>query len=288
MRDDFCVFILSYNRPQQVKTLDTLDKHGYEGDRYIIINHEDDIEPYTEEHGEDRVIYLDKEDALPETDRGDNFDRRDTPLYTRNQLWDLADNLGYDYFLVLDEDYYHFQYRFTESFDYHPSYEYLDDFNEYIDAAIEYMERGDLDTLCMAQGGDFIGGADSQMAQQVQTKRKAMNTFLCRTDKPFKFRGTMNDDVNTYVRAAQYGKRFLTVNFVSVDQENTQQDDGGLADIYADHGTYMKSFYTVLYSPSCASISKLHDRADERMHHKISWRNAVPKIVPESTKAEGN
>ena len=282
MTDDFCIFILSHKRPNAVKTINTIERHGYEGDWYIVIDHEDGLEEYEEIHGEDRVIYLDKDGALPGLDRGENFDIRGTPLYTRYQLWGLADELGYDYFMMLDDDYEYFQYRFDQHFNY--ASEKVENLNKYIDNAIEYLDKAGLDTLTMAQGGDFIGGDESSMAQKVQTSRKAMNTFLCRTDAKFDFRGVLNDDVNTYIRAAQYGKLFLTVNFISVDQEQTQQDDGGLTDTYLEQGTYNKSFYTILYSPSCTSLSKLHDRADSRVHHRISWRNAVPKIVPESAK----
>jgi len=140
----------------------------------------------------------------------------------------------------------------------------------------------------MAQGGDFIGGVNSNMAESVKTSRKAMNSFLCKTDRPFKFRGTMNDDVNTYVRAAQYGKLFLTSNVMSIEQETTQQNEGGITDLYKSEGTYVKSFYTILYAPSCTSLTELAGRSAERIHHKISWQNAVPKIVPESAKKGGN
>ena len=282
MRDDFCIFIISYDRPTNVPTIDSLERYGYTGDWRLVVDHEGDIGPYTEEYGEDKVIYLDKDGALPELDRGDNLDRRDCNVYARQQMWDLADELGYDYFIVLDDDYTNIQYRFNEQFEYDP--EVMRDFDDYIDASIKYLEQAGLDTLCMAQGGDFIGGSEAAMAKSVQTKRKAMNSFLCKTDRPFNFRGTINEDVNTYVRAAQYGKLFLTTNTASIEQETTQQEDGGLTGIYLDQGTYVKSFYTILYSPSCASLTKLHDRGDDRIHHRVEWRNAVPKIVPESTK----
>lgn len=286
MRDDFCVFIISHNRAGNVATYDALDRYNYTGDKYIVIDDEDDIQDYTDEYSEETVIYLSNEGALPETDRGDNFEKHDTPLYTRNQLWDLADELGYEYFLVLDDDYTNIQYRFDNEFNYNPST--TRDFDAYVEPAIDYLEKAAIDTLCMAQGGDFIGGSEAGLAQSVQTKRKAMNSFLCKTDRPFKFRGTMNDDVNTYVRAAQYGKLFLTSNVMSIEQGSTQQNEGGITDLYKAEGTYMKSFYTILYSPSCTSLRELSGRSAERIHHSISWRNAVPKIVPESTKAEGN
>jgi len=286
MHNDFCVFIISHNRAGNVPTADALDRYNYTGDWYIVIDDKNDIDAYTDEYGEESVVYLDNGGALPETDRGDNFEKHDTPLYTRNQLWDLADDLGYKYFLVFDDDYTNIQYRFDNEFNYNPST--TRDFDAYINSAVKFLESADLDTLCMAQGGDFIGGVNSNMAESVKTSRKAMNSFLCKTDRPFKFRGTMNDDVNTYVRAAQYGKLFLTSNVMSIEQETTQQNEGGITDLYKSEGTYVKSFYTILYAPSCTSLTELAGRSAERIHHKISWQNAVPKIVPESAKKGGN
>lgn len=288
MRDDLCVFILSHGRAGDVDTISTLEKQGYTGDWYVVVDDPDQLSAYEAEYGSDSVVYADKDDALPETDRGDNFNKRKTPLYSRNQLWNLAETLGYSYFWVLDDDYYFIQYRFNSELDYDPQTPSdLSSLDNLLSDAVDFLERGELDTLCFAQGGDFIGGEEASFAQAVQTKRKAMNSFLCKTDRPFKFRGTMNDDVNTYVRAAQYGKLFLTTNLASIDQGNTQQNDGGITDLYRGEGTYVKSFYTILYAPSCTSLSKLSGRSEERIHHSISWRNAVPKIVPESAKNGG-
>jgi len=285
MRDDFCILILSYNRPDSVKTVDTLKEHGYTGDWYIVIDHEDDYDSYIKQFGEERVIYLDKDDALPELDRMDNFDRRNCNVYARQQMWDLAGELGYDYFLLLDDDYTTFEFRFGGNYEYGLR-DRVEDLDRIIDASIEYLERAELDTLCMAQGGDWIGGAKSHIGNDgtVSTKRKAMNSFLCKTDRPFDFRGTINEDVNTYVRAQQLGKILLTYNIVSLEQERTQQEDGGLTDIYLSQGTYVKSFYTILYSPSSVTLTKMGGEADKRIHHRVDWRKSVPKIVPESTK----
>jgi len=286
MRDDLCVFILSHGRAGNAPSTRSIERHGYTGDWYIVVDAEDQVDDYVTEYGEDSVIYLDKDGALPETDRADNFDQRDTPLYSRNQLWDLADELGYDFFWVLDDDYTNFQYRFDEEFEYNPITTY--ELDGLLDPAVEFLEQSGADTLCIAQGGDFIGGAESQFADGVQLKQKAMNSFLCKTNRQFEYRGTMNDDVNTYVRASQYGKLFFTTNIASIEQGSTQQNDGGITDLYKAEGTYVKSFYTILFAPSCTSLTKLAGRSAERIHHKISWRNAVPKIVPESAKKQAD
>jgi len=285
MRDDFCVFILSYNRPQNVPTVAALEEYGYTGDWYILIDHDDDIEPYTNEWGEENVIVLDKDDALPELDRGDNMNRRDCNVYARYQSFDVAQELGYDYFALFDDDYDRFRYRWNENGEYDGTIQ-VEDVDTMFEHLITYLEEANLHSIATSQGGDWIGGEEAHIANnngEITAKRKVMNTFVCKADRPFEFRGTINEDVNTYVRAAQLGKLFLTPNLISINQEETQQEDGGLTDIYLDQGTYMKSFYTILYSPSSVELNKMGD-TNYRIHHHIDWNASVPKIVPEDTK----
>jgi len=60
----------------------------------------------------------------------------------------------------------------------------------------------------------------------------------------------------------------------------TQQNAGGLTEIYLDLGTYTKSFYSVMYAPSCVKISEVGTN-DKRIHHQVSWKHTVPKILDE-------
>jgi len=285
MRDDFCVLILSYNRPKNVPTVETLEKLGYTGDWYIVVDHKDDIEPYKNEWGDERVIVLDKDDALPELDRGDNMDRRDCNVYARYQSFDVAKDMGYDYFAMFDDDYTGFNYKWNTDGEYTETQK-VTDMDSMFDRLIRYLEDAGLDAIATTQSGDWMGGENATVAAgdgKITATRKVMNTFICKADRQFDFRGTINEDVNTYVRAAQLGKIFLTTNLVSVHQEATQQEEGGLTDIYLDNGTYMKSFYTILYSPSSVKLGKLGYN-NMRIHHNVRWRNSVPKIIPEDYK----
>lgn len=284
MRDDFCIFILSYGRPTNVPTIAALERYGYTGDWYIVIDHEDERQDYIDEHGEDRVLYFDKAEIADDVDRADNRGRMNINVYARNKVFDFAEGLNYNYFMVFDDDYTNIQWRFDAEFDYNPNI--TRDLDMYIDNAIQYLESAGLYTLCMAQGGDFIGGSEASMAQRVMTKRKAMNSFLFKTDRRVEFVGSINEDVNTYVRKQQLGQLFLTTNVITIEQEDTQQEEGGLTEIYLDAGTYQKSFYTILYSPSSASLTLLQDRTEPRIHHRVDWNTSVPKIVPESVKKE--
>jgi hypothetical protein len=285
MLDNFCVFILSYNRPDNVPTVQTLDQYGYTGDWYIVVSEDDDIEAYEREHGKEKIETFSKEKIANDIDRGDNFDNKGSPIYARNKIFDIADELGYDYFLVLDEDYTEFSFRWDSDFNY-TGYIRINDLDTVFRHHIDFLENSDLDTVAMTQGGDWIGGENAHIANNdgdIWAKRKIMNTFFHQTDNPIEYRGTMNDDVNTYIRNQQLGDVFLTPNLAQIEQERTQQQDGGLTELYKDQGTYIKSFYTLLYSPSSVKLSKMGE-AEQRIHHQINWRTSIPKLIPEKYK----
>lgn len=79
------------------------------------------------------------------------------------------------------------------------------------------------------------------------------------------------------------GGVFLSILQIGLDQLETQSNSGGMTELYLDAGTYVKSFYTVMYCPSCVVVSAM-GTAHRRLHHHIRWRYAVPKILHESVK----
>ena len=117
-----------------------------------------------------------------------------------------------------------------------------------------------------------------------------MNSFICDVDKPFLFFGRVNEDVNTYVTEGRRGKLFFTVMQAQLVQLATQSNAGGMSSLYFDSGTYVKTFYTIIYSPSCVKVGVMGDHRSPsyRIHHKINWHNTAPKILREEWKKEQN
>ena len=195
--NDFVIFILTHGRPDKVKTIETLEKSGYTGDWYLVIDNEDeDLERYKTIHGEDKVIVFDKKYAMSITDDFSNSDRSDVVVYARNICFELAKKLNKKYFMELDDDYIAFQYRFPKDnklgvVNHIP-------LNKTIEELLNFYKSTNIKTLAMCQGGDFIGGLDGTYQKHVL--RKAMNTFICSVDRPFKCVGKINEDVNTYCR----------------------------------------------------------------------------------------
>lgn len=110
-----------------------------------------------------------------------------------------------------------------------------------------------------------------------------MNTFFCKTDRPFQFYGRINEDTTMYTVLGQRGYIFFTLGDVMVNQLQTQANAGGLTDIYLDKGTYYKSFCSVMFSPSCVKVSSMGN-VYRRIHHRVKWNNCCPKIISERYK----
>ena len=109
--EDFCVFILTHGRPDNVYTYDVIRKKGYDGPVYFILDNEDPTyDKYAENFGAENIIVFDKEEAASKFDEFDNFKNRKAIVYARNACFDIAKKLGYTYFLQLDDVYKHQHY----------------------------------------------------------------------------------------------------------------------------------------------------------------------------------
>ena len=281
---NFAVLILSHGRANNVITINTLRKQGYTGDIYIIVDNEDDqIEDYKKLIGENKVkeiIVFDKEEEMKHTDTADNFKDHRLVVYARNKCHDIAKKIGLDYFLELDDDYTGFGIRYASGETL--KRKKITNLDLLFDEFIDFLEISNALTVAFAQGGDYIGGVGSKVWQE-QLSRKAMNCFFCKTDRPFKFSGSTNEDVNAYITYGNKGQLMFTVATICMDQLQTQSNAGGLTDIYLDNGTYVKSFYSVIHQPQCAKISSMGNKF-KRIHHKILWDKCTPKILNEKWK----
>lgn len=282
MPNNYVVFIISHGRADNVLTERTLKTHGYSGPVYFVIDNEDaQAESYRDRFGVHRVLLFNKKHYADLVDEGDNFDNRRTTTHARNACFDFAEQLGVERFLVLDDDYTEFKFR-TNGEGSYPSgkwrtYKTLDGIFE---AMFNFADKTKAATVCMAQGGDFIGGRDCGFAKNPTLRRKAMNSFFCSTKRRFWFRSRLNEDVNTYLVLGFLGGLFFTVPLVSLDQEQTQASEGGMSEAYLESGTYVKSFYSVMYCPSFVKISTM-GRTGRRIHHRTNWLAACPQILSE-------
>ena len=285
--NNFCIFVISHGRADKIPTIKTLQKVGYTGKVFIVCDNEDStVADYQLKHGFENVLIFDKKHYASLVDNADNFQNRRTTTHARNACFDFAKQMGFEYFLVLDDDYIAIRHLLTKQQTY--KQHNVKNFDNVVKAFLQFLECDNrIASICFLQGGDLVGGEQSYEQHRRMfpfQKRKAMNSFFCKTERRFWFFSRLNEDVNTYLLLGSVGHIFLSVPELALWQAKTQSAAGGMSESYLSSGTYVKSFYTVMIRPSCAIVTVT--AAMKRLHHKISWNNAVPKIICESHKKQ--
>lgn len=273
MIKDYCIFILTYERPKRQHTLRILEKYNIEAEIFLICSDDDKTLKEYQNLYKEKVVVFNKQKALKETktDLMNNEQNYNIVLYARNYSFKIAKDLGYRYFLMLDDDYLNFSLADFSQRKWKP----IKDLNKLFDSCFEFLKIDKrLVTFALAQGGDFIGGFENKEIQKV--KRKVMNSFFIDTERPFLFKGEINEDTNFYISLTN-GFCFQLHN-VKLSQKMTQINSGGLTNIYKDKGTYYKSFYSLMLQPSAVTI-KLIGTNFRRLHHNIKFNKICPKIL---------
>ena len=273
---DFAVFILSHGRADTISTYKALRDGGYTGRTYVVIDNEDDQEDlYRQKFGDD-IIQFDMREYLEKTDLGDLDTDRRIGVFARNFIQDEAKLLGYKFHLQLDDDVHGFTYRFAQGKVLRALHcSHLD---EVFSGMVEYMKETPITSLSFALSAYNMGGVDGSIKEGMT--RKTMTTFLMRADDVQYFHMRMNDDITTSLINGMRGKLYYSYLPIEVEVDKTQVKAGGMTDIYQKNGTYRKSFYSVMCCPSCVKVSAM-GITDYRIHHTISWNNAVPKLLSE-------
>lgn len=280
IRDNFAVFILAHGRPEKMFTVKTLKKQGYTGKYYIILDDEDDkIQEYKDTFGEDHIVVFDKVEAGKKFDIMDNFDGRNVIVFARNVCFDIARDLGLNYFAEFEDDYLGFMFR--EEIGTSLKTHQIKDLDSVFDSMLEFLDNTtNVRTIAFAQTGEMMGGVHGAV-WATRLKRKAMNTFffkVCNPEDDFYFLGRMNDDVNAYTMLGMRGEVFLQIADVNLVQVLTQKSAGGNTTAYKQFGTYVKSFYSVMGCPSSVKVAEL-GVTSRRIHHTVDWEHTVPKII---------
>jgi hypothetical protein len=278
MRDDFAVMLLTHGRADNVKTVRALKESGYTGKVFIVIDDEDaQADLYRKRFG-DQVRVFSKAEWADRIDDGDNSGDTRAVVYARAACVDIAYQEGLRWIVQLDDDYTAFMYK-NDSENRYCSKK-IGRLDAVWSAMLDFAEQANIACLAMSQEGDHIGGPNSSYNKTIRTKRKAMNSMFMRVDDPVSFVGKVNEDATMATLESLRGRLVLTLMGLSLSQGVTQQNKGGLTDIYRDQGTYIKSMYSVLYAPACVKVKNMVV-GEKRLHHIVDYDRCCPKIIRE-------
>jgi hypothetical protein len=279
LRNDFAAMILTHGRANNVKTMRALRDAGYTGKILIVIDDEDKQTNLYEKNFPGIVRKFSKAKWASKIDDGDNSGDTRAVVYARAACVDLAKQDGLRWIVQLDDDYTAFHYKNDAQNKY--CSKKISRLDEVWSAMLEYAEKANIACLAMSQEGDHIGGQNSIYNKTIRTKRKAMNSMFMRVDDPVSYVGKVNEDATMATLESLRGRLVLTIMGLSLSQGITQQNAGGLTDIYKDQGTYVKSMYSVLYAPSAVKVKNMVV-GEKRLHHIVDYEACAPKIIREA------
>lgn len=246
MRSDFAVLVLTHGRAHDQVTFHELEKHGYSGKTYLVIDDLDEQRPEYERLYGDSVIVFDKREYAKRVDTMTTEDELRSVVFARNAAYDIADDLGLSYFAMFDDDLYLFKFRYVIGGVL--TYSYVSDFDALFDSMVGFLETTGVTSLNIASSGSLIGGA-----QGIYGRGMGWNvTGACvvRKDSPLRFVGILNEDFNAVLLGANVGQSTLEVYSITKDTPCRGTNGGGNNEIYNDNERYVREFYSMIVHPS--------------------------------------
>lgn len=269
------IYIISKDRPQ-CKSAKTLIQMEYPMDWFIVIGSDDKyIEEYKKNFGEDKIIIFDMEEQLKITDTLDNFGFENmahgaSPV--RNVVQKISYERGEIRHWQIDDDFIRFDIRVPSNhfkrtkFNGKLLYKYLNKLSS-------FAESIGMANIGIAQGAETFPENTFRFSPRVF----GVHNLPSEPDKFNTWRGRLNDDLINALEVYNNGNFEMLFYFLGFETERTQQESGGLTDIYKEQGTIRKTAYAIMINPLSVKLKIQYGR----YHHIVNWRNVTPKIINE-------
>lgn len=276
MLNNFAIFILSHGRANDMETVKAIQKAGYTGEWFIVIDDLDSQqELYKEKYG-DKVIIFDKKLWAEKTDTITNTGELSSPVFARNAITEIAKEKGLKYYAEFDDDLKTFQFRYNDNGKL--AGKPIKNLNEVIEAMLEFQEASGATSLGFASGGGFIGGVEGRFKQGIL--RNINQAFILRTDKPIEFKGLLNEDSIALEFCNSTGRLAFELCAVTQTCPARSTNEGGLNDLYKENDEYVRAFYSIIAFPNNLKI--IQRQGTVTLQRKTD--TAMPKIISERWK----
>lgn len=272
------IYIISKGRPQ-CKTAETLQNINYEGDWFIVCGNNDETLPeYIKKWGEDKVLVFDWYEEIKKTDVMDNFGFEKMPsgaAPVRNAVFDFSRARGERRHWQMDDDFNIFRLTNTEMTK-----------NPKIDGRLlqfwlKRIAKFADDAKLANIGLSLCEESFPTDAKTFTSRVYAVHNMSNDPNLTPRWKGRFNDDTIHAITVHRLGQlKEMNIKFCSTDTAYTQQEAGGLTEMYKELGTVRKTAYLILIAPNATKlvISK------GRYHHKVDWSKLVVKTIREQWK----
>lgn len=266
------IYIISKGRPQCV-TAQTLQKMEYPGEWFIVCGNNDETLPEYQQRWGDRVLVFDWYEQIKHTDVLDNFGFENMPsgaAPVRNAVFDFSRARGELRHWQLDDDFTVFRLTNTERTK-----------NKRLTGDLMYWWLGRMAKFAydskMANVG-FILCHEMFPSEATTFSHRIFAAHNMSNDPEItpEWKGRFNDDTIHAINVHRLGKmKEMQLKMVGLDDIKTQQETGGLTDMYQTLGTVRKTAYLILVAPNAARLTIRW----QRYHHIVDWGKLVVKTL---------
>ena len=281
----FAVLINTNGRPDKQITIDTLRKCGYTGKIYLIIDDLDQTAKKYYEKYSDLVIEFKKKEYEKNADTFLNYEMLNTVLYARNASFDIAKELGLEWFIICDDDITNMSYKIilNDKLISHKAIK-LDSF---FDACIDFMKNTSMECLSSCEEGLYIGGANDNVKNGLVWRMGHFWLFNSNFNR--RFRGAFHEDrifSDDNAMNKCFGLSLLAISTPSFKQNNQEhkhkqhkqhKQEGGMQKQYSDTGMYIPRYFSVIAHPDFNFIEIKKEIVARRRKE-----NADPKILSDT------
>lgn len=278
------IFIPSYHRPNNNKTLKWLMMMGYPSELiYVFIDNEaDDINAYKQNvvvENEANLVIFDIDDARRRYD----YIHRISPArrsvgQARNCFQDYAKEHNIDFYLVIDDDTNNYRFapfgiRFGELNEHEADF-----FFKHLMDIQDFIRRRKIGTFALAQTGDFYSTTKS-ITRRLMLK-KVMNTTFYYVPYIYRAeRGMQDEDTSLFMCIHNEG--LFTGSLcggIILDQQQSATAKGGLTELYRECKLLNKSLITPIQFPSAIKATYQKPNGG-RLHHFANYRYIRPCLI---------
>ena len=271
MRSDFAVLILTHGRANDQVTFHELEKRGYSGNAYLVIDDLDEQRAEYERLYGDSVIVFDKREYAKLVDTMTTDDELRSVVFARNAAYDIADDLGLSYFAMFDDDLSQFTFRYVKGGRLVSAP--VTDFDALFESMVGFLETTGVTSLNIASSGALIGGLAGAYGNGMCWS--ISGAPVVRAGDRLRFIGVLNEDVNATLLGANSGQLVLELYSVTKGTPQRGTNDGGNHELYTENKQYVREFYSMLVHPSGMRIIVSKDGASLRKSKALLY----PKIV---------
>ena len=271
------IFIPSYHRPGNIKTVKYFVKIGYDVKKlHVFIDSEaDDWQEYEYESkkiGFNLYVF----DINEARNRYDYVHRasisRRSAGQARNMFYEVAKEREIRFFVMQDDD--------TTGYEIKKGGKYirtatLDDIIIVFESVVDLMRRHGIGLFGISQTGDFIGGDNNKLL-----RHKVMNTTFVDAELIYRGeRGVQDDDTSQFASVMNMGLFTGSLgDGLALRQTTSAKQQGGLTDLYNECKLLNKSLVVPIQFPS-AVIAERQEKNGGRLHHRIKSKYLYPRLI---------